>query len=106
MSNSTLREREQLELFVADPDEGLFPYWRDELREWVDTTWHFRHHRNCTGWSSAEQGYEVAYDLFRHGQMTRSEFRRWYRFNARIRRWSGLPRQRPLMMRRFYAEHA
>ena len=79
----------QLELFVRDSEEGLFPYWRESLRGWLEDVWMFRHNRNTTGWSMARQGLLFARCLLSHGQMTRAEFRRWWRLERRVKRWDS-----------------
>ena len=76
----------QLELFTRDPMEPLFPYWRESLRACLDDVWHFRHNRNTTGWSMATQGLSYAGWLYQHGQINRTEFRRWWKFFRRARR--------------------
>jgi len=76
----------QLELFAKDGSEHLFPYWRDSLRQWVNEVRFYRGAWNSTGWSMATQGYSFAQLLFRHGQMTRKELRRWFRFHRRVKR--------------------
>ena len=79
----------QLELFARDPDEALFPYWRESLHRWLNDVWVYRHYPNTTGWSMARQGLLFARCLLRHGQMTRAEFRRWWRLDRRVQRWDG-----------------
>ena len=89
----------QLELFVRDRNEHLFPYWREPFREWVRDAFHYRHHRDSTGWSEATQGYMFAQLLYRAGQMTKAELRRWWRFDRRLWRMELANRatyQRPL----------
>ena len=78
---------EQLDLFAADPDEHLFPYWRGCLKQWILDAWTYRHKRYATGWSMARQGMMFSRLLLMHGQMSKVEFRRWVRFKRRIRRW-------------------
>jgi hypothetical protein len=68
--------------------EHLFPYWRERLAEWPCEVRYWRHDRNTTGWSMASQGFSFARFLFGEGEMTRQEFRRWFKFNCRVRRWS------------------
>lgn len=80
----------QLELFERDPMEHLFPYWRKQLRGWVEDVRIYRHYRYTTGWSMACQGFMFAGFLFRHGQITKSEFRRWFRLNRRVKRWDKI----------------
>lgn len=77
----------QLELFKRDPMESLFPYWRERLRHWLEDVWMYRHNHNTTGWSMACQGLLFPEMLFRHGQITKTEFRRWWRLQRRVRRW-------------------
>ena len=81
---------EQPELFARDPSEGLYPYWRESLRVWLDDVRFYRHIRDTTGWSMATQGLLFAECLMRHGQMTRAEFRRWWRFERRVKRWDKM----------------
>jgi len=78
----------QLELFPKDPMEHLFPYWRDSLRQGMRDALLFRHHADTSGWSMARQSWFFATCLFRHGQITRSEYRRWWRFGRRMHRWT------------------
>ena len=81
---------EQLSLGLADPNEGIFPYWRERLNNWVRDAFRCRHCRTCTGWSMATQDFMFARLLFRAGQLTRAEYRRYWRFNLRIQRWDSL----------------
>lgn len=77
---------QQLELLPAHPDEHLFPYWRDRLAEWPRHVFEYRNMPETSGWSMATQKMCFARWLFRAGQMTRDEFRRWARFNRRVLR--------------------
>ena len=77
---------EQLELLPAHPDEHLFPYWRKQLAEWPCNVFQFRNMPETTGWSMATQKMCFARWLFGAGEMSRAEFRRWARFNRRVRR--------------------
>lgn len=80
---------EQLSLFRVDPYTHLFPYWREQLTQWPKEALYYRHHRNCTGWSMALGGYDFARMLFRHGQLSREQLRRYWRFNRRLWRMEG-----------------
>jgi hypothetical protein len=81
----------QLELFpqleALEDRRFLVDYWRRSLREWLKKVWRFRHYRDTTGWSMACGGFLFAKLLFLDGKMTRKEFRRWWRFSRRVRRW-------------------
>ena len=77
----------QLDLFERDPCEHLFPYWRESLRGWLEDVWQFRHKPETTGWSMACQGFIFAEFLYQHGQMIKPDFRRYWRFNRRVKRW-------------------
>jgi len=79
---------QQAELFAKDPHEALFPYWKDSLGSWLRDVWLYRHDRNTTGWSMATQGLLFARLLFGSGQLTRAEFRRWWRLDRRVQRWT------------------
>jgi len=88
---SNFPELMQLELFQRDPYEHLFPYWRERLDRWPTTVFEWRHHRYTTGWSMATQQFFFAEALFRQGQLTREQFRRFLRFERRVRRWDKMP---------------
>ena len=77
----------QLELFKRDEKEYLFPYWRESLRRWVCDVYQWRGYPYTTGWSMACQGYMFARLLYSHGQLSRSELRRYFRFDRRVQRW-------------------
>lgn len=77
----------QLELFQENPKAHLFPYWRKRLAEWPNDVMECRHMPHSSGWSMATQALNFAIWLQRNGQMTLTEFRRWCRFNRRVRRW-------------------
>jgi len=77
----------QGELFVRNPDEHLFPYWRKQLNSWVKQVWTYRHYRHTTGWSMATQGFMFASMLFKSAQISKEDFRRWWKFNRRVRRY-------------------
>jgi hypothetical protein len=85
---------EQPELFAIDPDTTLFPYWRRSMLHWPKEAFMFRHYHNTTGWSMARQGLMFPRMLFRHGQITRAEYRRWWRFDRRIKRIDTAHRNR------------
>ena len=80
-------EMMQLELFTQRKEHRLCPYWRKRLGEWPGEVLESRHHPDTTGWSMATQGLKFATWIFKAGEMSRSEFRRWCRFNRRVRRW-------------------
>lgn len=82
----------QLELFQSTGWEHLFPYWRERLKNWPAEAWMFRHNRETTGWSVARQGYAFAQWLFSHGQMSREELKRWWRFSRRLDAWDHAAR--------------
>lgn len=84
----------QLELIATHPHEKLWPYWRERLQEWPGEVWRWRHSRGTTGWSMATQGYGFAQFLFRDGQISKQELRRWWRFDRRIRRIGQIRRMR------------
>ncbi len=94
MSARTRSPGAQLELFARDPHEHLFPYWRQQLLAWCEGVWMWRHHRDTTGWSMATQGLSFARLLFRSSQMSKAEFRRWWLFDRRVRRWNKLQNER------------
>jgi hypothetical protein len=77
----------QLELFKVDPYAHLFPYWKERLASWPRDVFEYRHYRNTTGWSMATGGFCFARLLFGRGQLTRDEFRRFFRLDRRVRRW-------------------
>lgn len=80
----------QLTLDIAhDPHEHLWPYWQERLREWVRDALYYRHSRGCTGWSTVTSGFMFARLLFRSGQLSRQQFRRYWKFNRRIQRMEG-----------------
>ena len=81
----------QIELFPAQPNEELFPYWREQLKAWPCEIMLNRHARGCTGWSMATQGFCFAEFLFMAGQMTKAEFRRWFRLHRRVLHWNKRP---------------
>jgi len=81
---------QQLELLPAHPHEHLFPYWRSRLSRWPSEVFMWRNRRNTTGWSMACQGFAFARHLFSSGQMSRAEFRRWWRLNRRVWRLEGV----------------
>jgi hypothetical protein len=76
----------QLDLFAPHPDERLFRYWRQRLSEWPREVMESRHQLDSSGWSMATQGLKFAVWLFKARQMHPLEFRRWCRFNRRVRR--------------------
>lgn len=55
-----------------------------------------RHNVNTTGWSYAIHGKLFASLLFIDGQISKAEYRRWWRFFRRLRRWerTTIARQR------------
>jgi hypothetical protein len=80
---------QQLDLLPKDDWEHLFPYWRDSLKSDINDAFYFRHARNTTGWSSCRGGISFARFLFRHGQMTKNEFCRYWKFFRRVERWES-----------------
>jgi hypothetical protein len=74
----------QLEFLRPHPDEHLFPYWRRCLSNWPRQVFLYRNMPETTGWSMATQMMCFARWLFEAGQMSRSDFRRWARFNRRV----------------------
>lgn len=81
----------QLELFQRAPCEHLFPYWKGRLDRWPSEVFEWRHYRDTTGWSMATGEFSFARFLFRHGQLTRQQFRRFFRFARRVKRWDRRP---------------
>jgi len=77
----------QLELFKPAPP--LSPWWREQLKGWLEDAWRYRHNRHTTGWSMATQGMLYARLLYKTGQMEKAEFRRWFKFHRRILRWDS-----------------
>lgn len=77
---------QQLELLPAHPDEHLFPYWRRRLADWPRQVFLYRNMPETSGWSMATQMMCFARFLFEAGQMTRAEFRRWWRFGRAVMR--------------------
>jgi hypothetical protein len=77
---------EQPDLFAIDPSTPLFPYWRRSMRAWPREAFIFRHNHNTTGWSMARQGLMFPRMLLWHGQITRAEYLRWWRFDRRLKR--------------------
>ena len=80
---------DQLQLLEKHPHEELFPYWREQLKKWPSEVFYYRHARDCTGWSMALQGFLFARLLFGCAQMSKSEFRRWWKFNRRIQNFGA-----------------
>lgn len=76
----------QLTLALGIEHAELFPYWRESLKSWVADALYYRHARNSTGWSMVLQGFLFARLLARNGQLSRVDFRRYWRFNRRIQR--------------------
>lgn len=73
----------QIELIPKNEWEHLYPHWRESLQHAIRDAFYFRHARNTTGWSYAIGGISFAESLFRHGQLTREEFRRYFVFFRR-----------------------
>jgi hypothetical protein len=82
-------KNDQLDLIPRPEFEELFPYWREQLKTWIKDAWYYRHAPFTTGWSMACSGITFAEHLFRCGQMTKTEFRRWFKFHRRIQRWEN-----------------
>jgi hypothetical protein len=80
----------QLDLFKKDQYEHLLPYWWQKLKEWHRDIFQWRHRRDTTGWSMATGNYFFATALFRHGQINRKQFRRYWKFNRRVTRLDKL----------------
>lgn len=80
----------QLQLFTVDPCEHLFPYWRGRLERWPAEVFRWRHYRYTTGWSMCCSEYSFARSLFCHGQITRRQLRRYWRFDRRVMRWEKM----------------
>lgn len=87
----------QLDLIPADPCERYFPYWREQLREWVRYVWMFRDHMDSTGWSMCCQDFSFAENLFEHGQLTPFEFYRYWKLDGLV--WRRELRRRELRRR-------
>jgi len=87
---------DQLTLGIESPHMALWPYWKRSLAEAIKDAYYYRNHRGCTGWAYAIDGYSFARNLFRDGQMTVAELRRYYRFFRRLQR----------MEREFWAKEA
>jgi hypothetical protein len=81
---------EQLELLPAHRHEHLFPYWRKRLAAWPCGVFTYRNMRDTTGWSMACQGMCFARWLFGAGQMSRAEYRRWWRLGRAVIRRDAL----------------
>jgi hypothetical protein len=79
----------QLELFTADFHERpkLIALWRGELDRWLRDIFEYRHLRSSTGWSMATGRFFFARLLFRKGELTRAEYKRFLRFRRRVSRW-------------------
>lgn len=75
----------QLELFTEQ--DSRTPYWRKRLAEWPCDVLSSRHEPDSSGWSMATQGLKFAIWLFKANAMGTREYRRWCRFNRRVRRW-------------------
>tara|TARA_R110000868_G_C10387083_1_gene719936 strand:- start:108 stop:389 length:282 start_codon:yes stop_codon:yes gene_type:complete len=79
----------QLELFApekVDQYAHLYALWKKDLLAWPSEIFEFRHFRNTTGWSMASSSFIYARMLFQSGKITRSDFRRYWKFNRRVRR--------------------
>lgn len=84
----------QLELFTTlDERKPLLDYWRECLKAWPAKVREYRHYRNTTGWSMATGGFSFARRLFRAGKITRKDFKRWWKFHRRVRRWNEKAQQ-------------
>ena len=81
----------QIEFFQKDEKEELFPYWREQLKEWPGEVFSWRHRRNTTGWSMCCHALMFARLLYRHGQMDKKEFKRWWKFDIRVMHWDSFP---------------
>ena len=81
----------QLELFTEVKTHRLSPYWRNRLRKWPQEVMESRHQLDSSGWSMATQGLKFATWLFQAKEMSLKEYRRWCRFNRRVRRWDTTP---------------
>ena len=77
----------QGELFQKSPCDHLYPYWRKSLKGWIKDVWDYRHYRDCTGWSMACQGFLFARFLFMNGQLSKIQFKRFFRLKRRVDRW-------------------
>lgn len=86
MTRPTPAPVEQLSLGLTSRHADLHPYWRAQLKQWVHNALYYRHARGTTGWSMATDGYDFARWLFRDGQLSRGELKRYFRFNLRIQR--------------------
>jgi len=75
----------QLELFTEKDRRAS--YWRKRLAEWPCDVLESRHQPDSSGWSMATQGLKFATWLFKANEMGIAEYRRWCRFNRRVRRW-------------------
>lgn len=64
----------------------LWPYWRGQLKSWIEDAYYYRHSRESTGWSMATEGFMFARLLYGDGQLSREQFRRYCRFNRKIQR--------------------
>jgi hypothetical protein len=83
----------QLELFEpekVDQYAHLYAFWQKDLLDWPREVFAFRHSRDTTGWSMACSGFIYARMLFQCGRITRSAYRRFWKFDRRVRRWDRL----------------
>ncbi len=74
----------QTHLFTYFGHMNLVAYWRISMKAWVREIWSVRHQLDSAGWRKARQGFWFARALFRSGNMTKAEFRRWWRFAYRL----------------------
>jgi hypothetical protein len=81
----------QLELFSDEYREPahFVTYYRQALKKWPDSVMYYRHHRDSTGWSMATGGFFYARCCFSRGVITREQFRKYWKFNRRVRRWDS-----------------
>jgi hypothetical protein len=103
----------QLELFApADTlTEGPPPppncaHWFKQLRQWPAEVFNWRHATNTTGWSVATAGLSFAIMLHRAGNLDTEEFRRYCKFNRRVRAWDRRGDAKERVARAAYELHA
>ena len=91
LNSTKMKELMQLELFEpekVDQYAHLYAHWEKDLGDWHREVFEFRHFRNTTGWSMACSGFIYAKMLFQSGKITRNAFRRYWKFDRRVRRWN------------------
>lgn len=86
-SRQSFHDCVQLELFSTAPINEHTKYWKKCLKEWPSDILANRHFRNTTGWSMAVGYFSFALLLFRAGELTKDQFKRYCRLNRRVRRW-------------------